>query len=387
MVIFMRITRFLLFMPIFLCCSIWAAEPPTIKITVESSPKTIYSWENDRCEDEFIPDSPARAFRREDGMVSFIASHRENWMLIGPDLRRLNRDCHSMLRTSKYKNTGVGKLWIQATYTENGRDVAAIVSNDLALEMMKQGCTQTQKDKKCWVNRLLGAQSSDMGKNYEIDANEGKAVATLQTTPELTKDNSKMSGVFSSSNIVKSGKYYFSFFFLQDEQRKQSGNCLFRTSNPFDSASWRGWDGEAFTVNLSSASNKNSCEMVSTKFISSNVRSLSYISSKKVWVAFYRARLKMEGDSEPVPGFYYSTSADLTTWSKGARVMTVPTLPRQDSNSQIMNYPSLIDPDSTSRNFDTVDSNYPWLTYSVHHLKDGKGTMNRDIRYVILKIH
>jgi hypothetical protein len=87
-----------------------------------------------------------------------------------------------------------------------------------------------------------------------------------------------------------------------------------------------------------------------------------------------------------VPGFYYSQSPDLVQWRPPRRIMRAPTRPRTDDPNLFMSYPSLLDPQSASRNFETLDSEDPVLLFTVQHLERGRGTMNRDLRYVPLRV-
>ena len=113
---------------------------------------------------------------------------------------------------------------------------------------------------------------------------------------------------------------------------------------------------------------------------------MNYITSAGVWVAVFADRRKLPGDDAPVPGFYVSTSKDLLKWTTPSRIKASPTRPRVDSHDILTSYPSIIDPGSQSPNFDTIDSSNPVLLYTVQHLKNGQGTMNRDLAYVPLRI-
>src|SRR5262249_35968755 len=99
----------------------------------------IYRWNTDRCGGPFIPDAPARAFRRADGKISLIATHKENWALVGSDFSALKPVCRSILSSSAMPKGG-GELWIEATYTRDGQSISALVSEDLTRAMKAQGC-------------------------------------------------------------------------------------------------------------------------------------------------------------------------------------------------------------------------------------------------------
>ncbi|GAA0576279.1 hypothetical protein GCM10009416_13690 [Craurococcus roseus] len=57
-----------------------------------------------------------------------------------------------------------------------------------------------------------------------------------------------------------------------------------------------------------------------------------------------------------------------------------------DDPDVVTNYPSLLDPGSAFRNLDTWDSLGAVLLCTVRHIKNGNGTMNRDLQYDPLRI-
>ena len=78
-------------------------------------------------------------------------------------------------------------------------------------------------------------------------------------------------------------------------------------------------------------------------------------------------------------GFYYSTSADLIHWEPRRLIHEAEmayTYECGDPNP--VAYPSLLDPDSSSRNFETT-GRAPWLYFTRFHYKDCKFTSNRDL--------
>ena len=84
-------------------------------------------------------------------------------------------------------------------------------------------------------------------------------------------------------------------------------------------------------------------------------------------------------------GFYYSTSTDLIDWSH-RRLLTEIELPWTVPNSGTdlsYLYPTLIDPDSQSRNFETVDDS-SYLYYTRHNR--GQGNLDRDLLRVPVEI-
>lgn len=361
-----------------------AAQGPTL--APAGPPETLYRWTSDRCEDEFIPDAPARAFRRADGEMVLMASHRENWVLTGRDFASLRPSCEATLRSSRERPRDDGFLWIQATYTPDGRRVAALVSEDLRRPAVRGGCDPQGQAGRCWLNNILAAASEDGGRSFALVRPEARTVATLGGRyPDRA---TRRFGAFTTSNIVQHDGAYYVMVYLQGEGVQPPGNCLFRSDDPFRPERWRAWDGQGFTVEMRDAAQSRSCRPASPSVLSQEVRSLSYDSRHQTWIAVVRQRLRLPGDEQPVPGFYYLTSRDLLRWERPRRIMTAPTRARTDSATETMDYPALIDPGSRSRNFDTLDSDAPVLVFTVQNLAPGRGTgtMNRDIRYVRLRV-
>jgi hypothetical protein len=279
----------------------------------------------------------------------------------------------------------MGSLWIEATYTEDGRNIVGLVSQDLRANIKAQGCDAAGQPGKCWVNNIIAVKSDDMGETFAPLAPEKRIVASLGQT--YSAKNTVRFGYFTASNIVAADGFFYVFMYAQGEGVQEPGNCLFRTDNPLDASSWRGWDGSDYTIVPRPEGRKvGGCRPIAPRVLTHEVRSVNYITQSKTWVAVFTNRLKVGSEREAIPGFYMSTSRDLLNWSAPSRIMAAPTRPRIDSNERITGYPAIIDPESRSRNFDTIDSSKPVLLYTVQHLKNGQGTMNRDLVYVPLLI-
>ncbi len=340
---------------------------------------TLYRWSTDRCEDEFIPDAPARAFRRDDGQVVLIATHRENWSLVGPSVEQARPQCAAMLRSSRSSLPTGGMLWIEATYTFDGRNVAALISQDLSRETRAAGCVPDGQPGQCWVNLIVGATSSDGGRSFSVT----EPVASLGLAyPSGTQGRF---GAFTTSNIVRNDSAFFSMIFTQGTGVQPPGNCLFRTEDPRREGGWRAWDGTSFSIDMSHPG-QGACQPVGRGSLLTEVRSLSYDSRRGIWIAVFLGRLRLQGDDAPVPGFYYSISSNLTDWQPARRLMAAPTRARVDDHNVTFSYPSLLDPNSASRNFDTVEHDEVIVLFTAHHLHNGNGTMNRDLQFVRVRV-
>ncbi|WP_210248438.1 hypothetical protein [Methylobacterium sp. WL103] len=171
--------------------------------------------------------------------------------------------------------------------------------------------------------------------------------------------------------------------YAQGEDRQAPGNCLLRTTNPFDPSAWRAWDGTAFSVDMSTGA---PCAPVGIGALHGEARSISLHKKCGCWITIFASRLRLPGDEAPIPGFYASESSDLKTWKPPVRIMQAPTRPREFQNEYFYVYPSLIDPDSKSLNFDTIEGDTARLFFTLHHLDKGKGTLDRDLVSVLVSI-
>lgn len=360
---------------------IYPATAADLTIVPIGEQRVLYDWSAQRCDDEFIPDAPARAFRRADGNIALIATHRKNWMMVGRDIASLKPVCASILDSTK-EPAGTGSLWIEAVFTRDGKDVAALVSQDLTQIVKDSGCDAQGKPGRCWLNNILAAHSTDMGASFHLLKAPDRVVATL-TQKYDARLNARI-GVFTTSNIVSKDGAYFMIAYSQGEDGRNAGNCVFRSSDPFDPSLWRAWDGVGYTLDMRVPEGPG-CPRI--EGLGGEVRSVSYIKKAGVWAAVFASRQKLKGDVEAVPGFYFATSSDLVKWTGLARIMPAPTRPREQNSTHFWLYPSMMDADSFSWNFDTVDGDKAILLFTVSHLEGGRGTMKRDLVYVPLRIN
>ena len=91
--------------------------------------------------------------------------------------------------------------------------------------------------------------------------------------------------------------------------------------------------------------------------------SLSLHRPSGLYIGLFTHRGKTGPGVEPVDGVYYATSPDLITWTAPQLLFPTPTTLDKGCDTMPVVYPSLIDPDSPSRNFeDTDDDAYIYMT-------------------------
>jgi len=103
------------------------------------------------------------------------------------------------------------------------------------------------------------------------------------------------------------------------------------------------------------------------------------------WVAVFLGRTRLQGDAAIIPGIYMATSTDLINWGRPSRIFATPLRPTDGVNI-VVGYPSILDPGSLTRNFETIDSDRPLLTYTVINPGQPGGIYNREILSVPLRI-
>jgi hypothetical protein len=372
---------------VFAAVGSWArAEDQNLSVAQAGTPRTLFSWHESKCSRNFIPDAPAHMFRRADGKLVLMASHYDNWSMVGSSFYNLKPNCTAVMPSASYQPERYGKLWIEATYTSDGKNIIGVASQDMTEVTKSSGCDPHGMPGRCWLNNLVAVKSHDMGQSFAPVFGHSGVVGSLATTYDDSLTN--RFGVFTISNIVANGGAFYAIVYQQDRDAHTTGNCLIRTPDVTNPTLWRGWDGADFGATLipTDGSAAKRCKVIGAGRLTGEVRSLNFVPKRGVWIAAFQARLKLAGDNTPVPGAYISTSTNLIDWTPPVRIMTAPLRPRIDDANRFINYVSILDPSSTSRNFETIDSDRPVLLFTNEHLKGGQGSMDRDLDYVPLRL-
>ena len=345
-----------------------------VSIAPISQPQLLYDFSESACGANFIPDAPSRLFARSDGQMVLVASYIDNWMMTGASFGQLKADCHSTLPMTAYRDKVRGKLWIEGTHTADGRTIHAVASESLRTYAVSRGC-DVKLPGRCWVNQLTSLVSKDGGRSFSV---LGPLASFGEEYP--TGQKSRF-GIFTTSNIVKRGNAWYFLAYASAGVKQPRGNCLFRSTDITDPKKWRVWDGSTFSIDPMRF--ERPC---ASTFPSSPVRSISYLSGKKLWASLVSDTLKLPGEARATPGFFFMTSPDLLAWTKPVRIMSALLRPRIDSRDEIWYYPSLFDPLSKSRNFETIDHAEAVITFTSRRLRNGVGTLDRDLKFVRVKI-
>ncbi len=325
---------------------------PTAPVKVDGPPRVVFDPALDACDGHDVPDVPARAFRDEKGQIALLAMHFENRALRGADFDSLKLDCQVVFRGSGSADPGAydDRAWIAATWTEDGRRIAALAHHEYQGNTHPGRCAL--KDyMACWWNVVLALSSQDGGRTFAKARQP--VVAAFPFGQEVGQGRHR--GFFNPSNIVRGEDGYYMIASTTGWTGQDGGACLFRTADPHDPAGWRAFDGTGFTVRFTDPYGKpppdplKTCRTIAP--FPAPVGSLTRHRPSGAWIAVFQAR--ENGADFPVSGFYVATSRDLKSWGAPRLVMAGKTLYDDPCGAgTLISYPSLIDRRAEGRNFD-----------------------------------
>jgi hypothetical protein len=320
-----------------------------------------------------VPDMPPNAFRRGDGVVVFLAGNRDNHYATGKTLDSVARhDCGSLLASPNRAEPEAfaDNEWLTAMYAVSPTTVLGIVHDEYhGSEHGLPGCVVTsQSAYECWYAATTLAISNDDGRTFAQVPPPGGVVAAL---PYRFRAGAKRAGVFSPKVVGDpNGEFiYMLTTFLDRNRGIRARECLLRAS-VHQPTQWRGWDGAGFRAVVGSAYGERSAEDC-VAVVQGAISTVKYLPRFKTYIALF-----VDGND-----LSYRFSPDLVTWGAPVRLpfefVAFGAYKRGDP--QPLQYFSLLDPASHSRNFDTVDER-PYL-YFVRWQTDERGVVNarRDV--------
>jgi hypothetical protein len=236
---------------------------------------------------------------------------------------------------------------------------------------------------RCWNNAVTLARSTDGGKTFRHARPAPRHL--VATIPYPYKPDTPFFGIFAPSNIVKKGDYYYSLVATRRYKLQLGGSCLMRTKRLDDPTAWRAWNGEGFDVSFADpyAAGVNArdhlCEPVAPDQITDMSHSLTYNTYFGKYLLVSPSGLLSPRKRRTVYGFYYSLSGDLIHWSprKLIREVELVTTYRCGDRDPVA-YPSVLDPRSKSRNFDTTGRR-AYLYFTRVHYEACRQTLDRDL--------
>jgi hypothetical protein len=337
-----------------------ADTAPSVTIQVAGAPEPVFDWQHDRCEKIDTPDAPPRAFRDAEGKVHLFASHYVLREQVGPSLDQVRHDCrivHQSAMDDSFDDFQ-DHQWIASTYTPDGRTVYALVHDEFQGNLRPSLCP-SRNYLRCWSNVLTLLISRDQGRSFTQPLPRGNLVA--MPPYRYAGDVGSPVGYFQPSNIVRKGDFYYTLFRATAYMDQRNGTCLMRTDRLDDPSSWRGWDGQGFSITflnpykaVTHDPRNHVCMPLKAKLLT--MGGMARDPSSGAFTLVMKGALP-SASGQRVLGIWAAASYDLIHWSEPVLVWPDPSgATREGEAGAVDRDPSLLDPTSDSRNFDTIGS-------------------------------
>jgi hypothetical protein len=344
--------------------------PPKLAFTVTGPEQTVFHHATQACQTLDYPDDAARAFTDASGTVHLISSSNVNTTFTGPNLNNVTHNCTmayfagQSADPSAFDDWG----WLESFYTTDGNTVNALVSMDYHPYRHQLPCatgpTDTTDTYNCWYSTITQATSTDGGNTFVAPA-QGVARFVSGAPYVFSSTHVATVGSLVPSNIVALNGYYYSMVYVASDQLQAGGECVMRTQNLSDPTAWRAWDGTGYNVQFldpyttpSLNPAQSVCTTVGAGVLQPPVRSLQALSNGTGYVAVMFGTRTVNGAS--ISSVVASTSLDLIHWTAEVPVLDLPNFGNEtcaaNAGQYAYYYPSMLDANSTTRNFETVGS-------------------------------
>ena len=363
----------------------FAVAAPALKIEVIGEEELVFDYDRDACEELDFPDAPARAIRIGD-RTRLYAPHFINRSMFGSSLDDLVQDCVVNYEGSQSADPAEydDLSWIVAPYVVDEQTVISLIHTEYQGHRHKGRCSSPSYHQ-CWMNSISVVPSIDGGRTFERPKAEERLVAMLPY--QYDGDAGKTTGYMNPSNIIRKDGAFFFLAYAASYGHQKSGNCIFRADHPAKAKNWRAWDGKSFSVEFRNPYAQavgdpaaHICEPVSPLILTGPIMSVTYHEKSGFYVALFFNRDR-QGDLIAQSAF----SRNLVNWSSGEIIFNLGANKSKPCDSRNYAYPSLLDRNSRSANFETIsDTPDLYLTRTV--VKDCKKTAKRDLVRYRLKI-
>jgi hypothetical protein len=236
----------------------WPPDPPTPNL-LDGSRVAAFDTQKESCEQIDIPDAAARAFRDYQGTVHLIASHYVTRAGLGPSIEAAKHNCQEVYKSPHDRNIANfdDATWLNSFYNIDGKRIVALGHMEYHGWEHAGMCAQKTDTAACWYNVDTYNLSDDGGYHFVRPKPPGNYFLSLPVKYEV---NQGPQGYSVDANIVKVGEWYYDEVFSwawppncgEGKEKKPclvaDGSCAIRTANILDPSSWRGWDGNDFTV-------------------------------------------------------------------------------------------------------------------------------------------
>ncbi len=347
-----------IFAALFLVNDLGGHDRPSAKLI--GAEQTVFDWNTDACEPIDVPDAPARALRDDRGRVQLYASHYLVRRFVGPSLDRVRHSCRVVMRSGFDPRPEAydDRDWLASLYTEDGRTIHALVHDEYQGNQHPGRCPSGSYQK-CWYNAITTATSTDGGESYSRQPAPAGIAANV---PYRYVPDAGPYGIFQPSNIIKRDGYYYALLQAEAFGKQRRGTCVMRSPDLSQPRSWRAWDGKHFSVQFVDPYREpvgdpgdHVCAPVGEAEIAKMAHSLSYSTYFGKYMLVGVAGEFQPSRNRNIWGIYFALSEDLIHWSH-KRLIAETELPWtfQCGDRYPILYPSVLDPESTSRTFGTT---------------------------------
>jgi len=361
---------------------------PTLRVAGRA--QTVFKWSSDRCGDADFADLAVRAFRDSSGRIQLVLPHFVNRRLIGPDFDHLAHPCAAIMSSDGNPRPDAfdDREWIASVYTLNGRTVFALVHDEYQGNRHPGRCP-SHVYRNCWYNSVTLAVSRDSGAHFAHVPPPRQLVASV---PYRYVPHGGPIGMFAPSNIVRRDSHFYALAQVIGRGGSPRGTCVLRTRNLAEPGSWRAWDGSAYRMRFENPylargrePRQSVCRPVSQAEISQMHESLTYNTLFKRFLLVDQSRATDPATHKTVWGVYFSLSDDLVHWRPRQLLMAATTAESYKcGDAQPIAYPAIIDPSSTSRNFETSGER-AYLYFTRFNYSKCRRTTDRDLLRVPIK--
>lgn len=325
-------------------------------------------------------DIPVTAFRRKDGSVVVLAGNQNNYYLEGPSVDKARRtSCKNLVKPVNDPDPQAfnARRWLFAIHAKSYDFVLGFVHNEYhGNDHFAQGCEKSsQRNFECWYGSTTLVISRDGGFTFKTPPYPDNVLAALPFRFEVGR---KRAGA-NTPKVVGNphdGMIYVMVNYFDRNRNIRGSQCLLRGSGKkFND--WRAWDGAGFNLDMESPYAIQPSGADCAAVLPFIVHSLKYVPNIGKFIAIGTRDRRV----------LYAFSADLINWSKETTLMEFePHQTWKPGMPAARAYFSLLDPESRSNNFDTLE-NSPQLYFVQFGTDDARRFLHKtDIYRVPIQI-
>jgi hypothetical protein len=353
-----------------------------IELRSEGPLETVYEWKTEKCDDLFIPDSPARAYRRNDGSIVLIAAHYHNQVMVGPTFDRLKPRCDVSSSASEDPNPASfdTRFWIQAFLPGTNNQIIGIVSHEYSGARFGNCATAKGPTGICWYSSILETEANESQLHFRLPSSLETRIVAAPPRP-FDRARTSRYGFITTSNSFIRGEYAYIYVWGEFGGNKV-GNCLFRAPLSAIQGNWIAYYGGSFSQRFANPYDAKSaapnCDPIAPGQLKGQLRSVVQIDDQLIGV------FDMQSNDVNQAGVYYATSFDMVTWSEPKILYHARPWYGATGCGLFYGYPSLIDHDSPSKIFDRGSKDLHLYLTRMNWADCNKG-LDRDLVRIRLK--